>query len=74
MKFPDHAPYNKRSFSKINRKIQELSPDYVITTEKDIVKLDVLKFEIPLLVLRVGMKIYDPDSLWKLILKKILSF
>ena len=74
LKFSDHAPYNERFFSKISRKIQELNPDYVITTEKDIVKLDTWKFEIPLLVLRVGMKIHDPDSLWKLILKKILSF
>ena len=74
LKFPDHATYNEKFFSKISRKIQELNPDYVITTEKDIVKLNTLKFEIPLLVLRVGMKIDDPDSLWKLILKKCISF
>lgn len=71
LKFPDHVNYNKRYIEKISRKIQELNPDYMITTEKDAVKLNDLEFRIPLLVLCVKMKIDNSDALWKLILKNI---
>ena len=71
LRFPDHIFYNKRTLEKIEGKIQKLNADYIITTEKDGVKLKNFKFKIPLLVVTVKMKIDDPDSLWKLIINEV---
>tara|TARA_A100001037_G_C15144729_1_gene635707 strand:- start:3055 stop:4137 length:1083 start_codon:yes stop_codon:yes gene_type:complete len=71
LKFPDHVFYCERNLEKIRKKTQELNPDYMITTQKDVVKLDDFKLGVPLLVLTVKMKIDNSDSLWELILKKI---
>jgi len=72
LKFSDHTVYNKKYFLRISRKIESLNPEYIITTEKDEVKLGDLQLGIPMLVLKVEMKFDDPDSLFQIILEKIL--
>jgi tetraacyldisaccharide 4'-kinase len=62
MEFPDHHPYTDRDCEAIIRRANELSPDYLVTTEKDYIRImDRLHTPVPLVV--VGVRIdFGPDT------------
>jgi tetraacyldisaccharide 4'-kinase len=62
MEFPDHHPYTDRDCKAIIRRAKELSPDYLVTTEKDFIRImDRLHTPVPLVV--VGVRIdFGPDT------------
>ncbi len=62
MEFPDHHPYTDRDCQAIIRRVKELSPDYLVTTEKDYIRImDRLHTPVPLVV--VGVRIdFGPDT------------
>jgi tetraacyldisaccharide 4'-kinase len=62
LEYPDHHPYTTRDWQQINRASRQA--DFVITTEKDLLKL--LRFPFPrggLFALRIAMVIENGDSL-----------
>jgi len=62
--FPDHHLYTAKDLTSIFEKVKEA--DSVVTTEKDMVKLNRLSFDpLPLLALRIEMKIQEEEEFYK---------
>ncbi|HEY2989788.1 MAG TPA: tetraacyldisaccharide 4'-kinase [Candidatus Binatia bacterium] len=62
VRFPDHHVYSARDWQRINRAAH--SADFILTTEKDIIKLARFPFaKEKLLALRVGMTVEDGAAL-----------
>lgn len=61
-RLPDHHAYTARDMAVLRRLCAENRMDYIVTTAKDAVKLsDVLDVPVPVLVLRVEMKVREPE-------------
>lgn len=71
--YPDHANYALADGVRIASSLQKSGADFILTTEKDAVKLSSLLSKAPLRVLRVVMRIDDEMSLADLIEKKVFS-
>lgn len=71
--YPDHANYALADGVRLVSSLQKTGADFILTTEKDAVKLSPLLSKAPLRVLRVVMKIDDEMNLAGLIVKKIFS-
>ncbi|MYA96257.1 MAG: tetraacyldisaccharide 4'-kinase [Nitrospinae bacterium] len=71
--YPDHAHYALADGVRLVSSIQKTGADFILTTEKDAVKLSPLLSNAPLRVLRVVMKIDDEMNLAGLIEKKVFS-
>lgn len=67
--FPDHHPYAAGDVAELERWTEELRPDLVLTTQKDLVKLRVSNLGgTPLRALRIGLEIAgDAEPLIKLL-------
>lgn len=64
--FPDHHSYSNADIDKINSESQAAESEYVVTTEKDLVKLNTLKsIKIPLLGLSIKGVLEDKDIFTK---------
>jgi len=72
--FPDHHPYDAGDVGGLERWVGEARPDFVLTTQKDLVKLRFSRLgETPLRALRIGLEIDgDPEPL-NLLLSALLS-
>jgi len=69
--FPDHHFYTEKDLTFIREKVKEV--EYVVTTEKDMVKLNQLQIEwIPLRALRVEMRIWEEEEFYKRIMEIFL--
>ena len=71
--YPDHANYALADGVRLVSSLRKTGADFIITTEKDAVKLSSLLRDTPLRVLRVEMKINDAMKLTALIEKKLFS-
>lgn len=70
MVFNDHYIYTEKDVSLIHKKLNE-GYDYIITTEKDQVKLK--KFDLSPLIFQIGLNLYEKDKFIKFISYKINS-
>jgi tetraacyldisaccharide 4'-kinase len=70
--FPDHHLYTALNLISIKEKVKEV--DWIVTTEKDMVKLKHLSLDpIPLLALRIEMKIREEEEFYKRVME-VFSF
>lgn len=68
MIFPDHHRYTARDLTSILGKVKEA--DWIVTTEKDMVKLKRLPLDpLPLLSLRIEMKIWEEEDFFKRVME-----
>ncbi|MHB1190245.1 MAG: tetraacyldisaccharide 4'-kinase, partial [Armatimonadota bacterium] len=66
-RYPDHHPYFPEDIRYLNRRAEETGAEWIVTTEKDAVKLDAAQFALPLVVLRVSFRPDDEKGLWDLV-------
>lgn len=71
--YPDHARYAQADGARLVSSLGKTAADFILTTEKDAVKLAPLLGDAPLRVLRVVMKINEDAGLTALVEKKLLS-
>ena len=62
-KFKDHYSYNKKVLLKIIHLAKNLKADYVLTTEKDWVKIKPLEPGFPFVVLKIELNLLDEDRM-----------
>jgi tetraacyldisaccharide 4'-kinase len=55
--FPDHHSYTRAEIRSLNLRVKEFMAEGLVTTQKDAVKLPMDAFEVPLLVLKVEMRV-----------------
>jgi tetraacyldisaccharide 4'-kinase len=68
MIFPDHHFYTAQDLTSILGKVKEA--DWIVTTEKDMVKLKRLPLDsLPLLSLRIEMKIWEEEEFYKRVME-----
>ena len=70
--FKDHYSYNKKSLLKIVQLAKNLKADYILTTEKDWVKIEPLKPDFLFVVLKIELNLSEKEKM-KDILKKQLN-
>ena len=71
-RFKDHYSYNKKSLLKIVQLAKNLKADYILTTEKDWVKIKPLKPDFLFVVLKIELNLSEKEKM-KDILKKQLN-
>jgi tetraacyldisaccharide 4'-kinase len=73
LRFPDHVVYNRERFDEIADALRKSEADFLITTEKDGVKLKDLQQELATLTLlaRLELKIENPELLIGLLTKLV---
>ena len=71
-KFKDHYSYNKKSLLEIVQLAKNLKADYILTTEKDWVKIEPLKPDFLFVVLKIELNLSEKKKM-KDILKKRLN-
>jgi tetraacyldisaccharide 4'-kinase len=68
MIFPDHRRFTSKDLMAIGKESKEA--DWIVTTEKDIVKLREMKIvHPPLLALRIEMKIWEEEEFYKKVME-----
>ncbi len=72
VKFPDHHEYTISDINTIRRKALETKSDYIITTEKDSMKLNVIR-DIPIMVLNIELKLVGSVTGFISLIMKYLS-
>ena len=70
--FEDHYLYNKKRLFKIVQFAKDLKADYILTTEKDWVKIEPLKPDFLFVVLKIELNLSEKETI-KSILKKRLK-
>ena len=70
--FKDHYSYNKKILLKIVHLAKNLKADYILTTEKDWVKIEPLKPDFLFIVLKIELNLLEKEKI-KNILKKQLN-
>jgi tetraacyldisaccharide-1-P 4'-kinase len=71
MKFRDHYNFNQKVWNKVEDSIKNLNINYILTTEKDWVKIQPLKRKTPVIVFELNITIDREEDFFK-ILKSIL--
>ncbi len=71
-RFKDHHSYNKKNLLKIVQLARNLKADYILTTEKDWVKIEPLKSDFLFVVLKIELNLLEEEKM-KNILSKQLS-
>tara|TARA_B100001287_G_scaffold153697_1_gene129324 strand:+ start:105 stop:1154 length:1050 start_codon:yes stop_codon:yes gene_type:complete len=71
-RFKDHYSYNKRSLLKIVQLAKNLKADYILTTEKDWVKIEPIKPNFLFVVLKIELNLFEKEKM-KDILKTQLN-
>ena len=61
--FPDHHNYNRLDIKKIEQRAKTNGADYLITTEKDLIKLSGFKFNIPLYAVKIRLEFHPKSKL-----------
>lgn len=62
--YEDHHNFTKKDYDEISRKIQEHNPDIVITTEKDLVKLNENLLPVNILILKIEFTFLEDNVCW----------
>ncbi len=65
--FPDHHSYSPSDLEGIRREARGM--DFILTTEKDMVKLAGSSFSIPLLALRIDVKIWEEEEFYRRVME-----
>ena len=71
-RFKDHHSYNKKNLLEIVHLAKDLKADYILTTEKDWVKIEPLKPDFLFVVLKIELNLLEEEKM-KNILSKQLS-
>jgi tetraacyldisaccharide 4'-kinase len=66
-RFPDHHTYTQEDLVRTENKARACGAEFVVTTEKDRVKIAGLKTELPFLALATRLAVSDEDSLWRVV-------
>ncbi|MGB9587860.1 MAG: tetraacyldisaccharide 4'-kinase, partial [Armatimonadota bacterium] len=69
--FSDHHIYSREDIERLSKKFAESGVDWIITTEKDAVKLESYELTFPILVLKIELQPENQPTFWKLISEKI---
>jgi len=69
--FPDHHTYSQDDIERLKEMFTKSGADWVITTEKDAIKLENHEMTIPALALRIELRLENESTFWKLISEKI---
>lgn len=72
MKFPDHHEYTIRDINMIRQKMQETKSDYIVITEKDSMKLNVIR-DLPVLVLKIELELVGSGTEFTSLIMKYIS-
>ncbi len=67
--FPDHHAFNQQAINKLIELAKTLKADYIVTTEKDWVKLDSLKLNFPFIIVDIKIEIVEKN-----VLKNLFNF
>ena len=70
-KFKDHYSYNKKGLLKIVQFAKNLKADYILTTEKDWVKIRPLKPDFLFVVLKIKLNLSEKEKMKNLIEKQL---
>ncbi len=62
--FPDHHDYSTDELKKIENRAQQSGAKLIVTTEKDAVKLQNHKFELPAYAVRIELEIFEGQEAW----------
>jgi tetraacyldisaccharide 4'-kinase len=67
--FPDHHPYAREELREIAGEVQEAGAHFIVTTEKDAVRIppDLFPFPVPLLYLRIEIELSDDAGFFSLL-------
>ncbi len=71
--YPDHTHYALADGVRLISSLKKTGADFILTTEKDAVKLSTLLGKVPFRILRVMMKINEDANLTALLDKKVFS-
>ena len=66
-RFPDHYLYTQEDVSHIENKARECGSEFIVTTEKDGVKLEGMHMNMLFLALATRLSISDEERLWEII-------
>ncbi len=64
---PDHYLYTQEDVVRIENRARECGAEFVVTTEKDRVKLEGMRMDLPFLALGTRLSISDEEGLWEII-------
>ncbi len=72
--FPDHHPYTRTDIERLNLEAQEFMADFLVTTEKDSLKLHQEGIEKPVYILRIDIEVTrGEDHLERALTKSVTS-
>ena len=66
--FPDHHRFSLKDMESLENKVKTVGAKFLVTTEKDSVKLKDLNITFPLLITRVGMVIIEGEEAFERLL------
>lgn len=66
-RYRDHHCYTQDDVRRVENRAKERGAEFIVTTEKDAVKLDGLNMELPVLALGTRLAISGEEALWKII-------
>ena len=69
MVYPDHYAYQNKDMQRIEKQALDKSADFILTTEKDKIRLPILKdFKLPIYIVKIESKITSGETkLWDMI-------
>ena len=62
-KFIDHHKYKNKDIKKVHREAMKIDAKYLITTEKDIIKMKNFEFELPIYAIRMKLNFQPEDEI-----------
>ena len=65
--FKDHYRYTQRIWNKVEKLAKKLKIDFIITTEKDWIKIDPLTKTIPIIVFELNINLIDAKKFYKIL-------
>ena len=62
-KFIDHYKYKQRDINEVNQEAIKIHSKFLITTEKDIIKMKNFEFELPIYAIRMKLNFQPEDEI-----------
>jgi len=62
-KFIDHHKYKPEDIEKVNREAMKIDAKYLLTTEKDIIKMKSFEFELPIYAIKMKLNFHPEDEI-----------
>ena len=63
--FPDHYSYSQDELRAVEKRALKAGAKFILTTEKDAVKLEGYEFQLPVYVVRIALDILEGRELWE---------